>query len=382
MTSRTAHQRQTGRCHRAQSRAPITARSYSTVTSARSLSGTLSGMKERSIEARVGALILVAVALLAAFLLVMSGVTFQPTLTVYVSFENPGGLAAGAPVRISGVKVGHVSDLEFIGGQDGRPASSDALIRAVAKIERRYADAIHDDARWYVTAQGVLGEMFLGVDPGSRNRPPIHDGMEVKGVSPPQLDLLLSESYELLHRAYEGLSANEQKIAETFDGLHRTLGLTGNLIEATGPKLQKAADNAEALSSDARALLAAARDRYVDGPQITRIMNNVERSSQVMNEHLAPLVSDGSEVLADAKKITRVLATDDQLGRIARITRDASDAAAIAKATAEDAHSLVLKVKQGQGTAGALLSDEALYDDLSELVRDLKHNPWKILWKQ
>jgi phospholipid/cholesterol/gamma-HCH transport system substrate-binding protein len=49
---------------------------------------------------------------------------------------------------------------------------------------------------------------------------------------------------------------------------------------------------------------------------------------------------------------------------------------------ATDAQSMMARVKQGQGTAGALLKDEALYDDLSELVRDLKHNPWKILWKQ
>jgi phospholipid/cholesterol/gamma-HCH transport system substrate-binding protein len=26
--------------------------------------------------------------------------------------------------------------------------------------------------------------------------------------------------------------------------------------------------------------------------------------------------------------------------------------------------------------------DEALYDDLQEMLRDLKHNPWKFFWKQ
>jgi ABC-type transporter Mla subunit MlaD len=126
-------------------------------------------MNQRSIEIRVGALILVAVALIAVFTVLMAGITFQPTYTVYVSFQNPGGLTTGAPVRISGVKVGRVSDIEFLGalGQKPPAGQSDALIRVTAKLETRYANAIHDNSRWFVTVQGVLGEMFLAVDPGS-----------------------------------------------------------------------------------------------------------------------------------------------------------------------------------------------------------------------
>src|SRR6187399_3680421 len=145
-------------------------------------------MNQRSIEIRVGALIIMAVGLIAAFTVLVSGFNFQPTLTVYVSFHNPGGLTTGAPVRISGVKVGRVSDIEFLGALDRRPGGPDALIRVVAKIERRFAGAIHDDARWYVTVPGVLGEQFLAVDPGSPERPLLRDGAEVHGISPPQLD--------------------------------------------------------------------------------------------------------------------------------------------------------------------------------------------------
>ena len=341
-------------------------------------------MNQRSIEIRVGGLILAAVALIALFAVLMAGLTFQPTYTVYVSFQNPGGLTTGAPVRISGVKVGRVSDIEFLGALDRRPGpgQSDALIRVAAKIETRYAAAIHDDARWFVTVQGVLGEMFLAVDPGSPDHPVLRDGAQVRGVSPPQLDLLLSESYELLHRAYRGLTDNEQKISETFDGLHRTLGLTGGVLERNQQKIDHIVDNADVLSSTAVDTMKAARERYIDGPQITRIMNDVERGSQMVARDVGPLVSDGREVLVDAKKITHVLANDQQLAHLDAITRDLGDAAKSAKSIASDAQVLVTRVKQGQGTAGALLRDEALYDDLSEFVRDLKHNPWKLLWKQ
>jgi hypothetical protein len=151
-------------------------------------------MKQRAIEVSVGGLILLAVGLVLGFVVLMGGLSFQPTYTVYVAFENPGGLTAGAPVRISGVKVGRVVELEFRGGLDRRPGEPDGLIRAVAKVEKRYQSSIHDDARWFVSARGVLGEMFLAVDPGTRSRSVLPDGASVQGVSPPRLDLLLSKA--------------------------------------------------------------------------------------------------------------------------------------------------------------------------------------------
>jgi phospholipid/cholesterol/gamma-HCH transport system substrate-binding protein len=339
-------------------------------------------MKQRSVDVRVGALIVLAVGLVLAFVILMGGLSFQPTYTVYVAFENPGGLTAGAPVRISGVKVGRVAELEFRGGLDRRPGEPEGLIRAVAKIERRYQSSIHDDARFVVSMQGMLGEPFLAVEPGTRARPVLQDGASVQGLSPPRLDLLLSESYELLHRAYDGISRNEKKVTETLDGLHQTLGLTSRLLETNGPRIERITENVETLSSEAVVTLKAARERYVDGPQVTRIMNDVERSSHVLGQDLEPMVEDGKAVLADAKKITRAISGERELSRIQTLADDASAAMANAKALTSEARGIVDRVKKGQGTAGQLVMDEALYDDISELVRDLKHNPWKLLWKQ
>ncbi|MGC4091444.1 MAG: MlaD family protein [Polyangiaceae bacterium] len=152
-------------------------------------------MSQRSIEVKVGALILVALGLLGAFVVVMGGLSFEPTFTVYVSFHNPGGLQAGAPVRISGVKVGRVSSMEFRGGQlDPKTHEREPLIRAVAKLEKRYQEAVRQNSRWFVTSQGVLGEMFLAVEPGSFDKPVLSDGATVQGISPPRLDLLLARA--------------------------------------------------------------------------------------------------------------------------------------------------------------------------------------------
>ena len=49
---------------------------------------------------------------------------------------------------------------------------------------------------------------------------------------------------------------------------------------------------------------------------------------------------------------------------------------------AADAQAIVTHIKTGKGTVGALVMDEEIYDDMQEMVRDLKHNPWKFLWRE
>ena len=340
-------------------------------------------MSQRSIEVKVGALIMVALGLLGAFVVVMGGLSFEPSFTVHVTFHNPGGLQSGAPVRISGVKVGRVSSIEFRGGKlDPKTNRPEPIIRAVAKLERRYQESIRENSRWFVTSQGVLGEMFLAVEPGSHDRPMLADGAVVQGISPPRLDLLLSEGYELLHRTYLGITNNEEKLAETFDGLHRTLRATGNFLEHNQPKLDRVVDNVDGLSKDARDALSAARQRYVDGPQVTRILNDVERTTTALGQNAPALIAESRALMSSGKKLTDALASEEQLARYRTMTRDLSEAAGQAKRVVGDAQGLVNHVRQGKGTVGALVMDEAVYDDIQELLRDLKHNPWKFFWRQ
>ena len=343
-------------------------------------------MSQRSMEVKVGALIIVSLALLAGFVIVMGGMSLEPTYRVYVDFDNPGGLQSGAPVRISGIKVGRITAIQFRGGQlNPKTNEPEPPIRVVAQIENQYREAIRENSRWFVTSQGVLGEMFLAIEPGAYDRPILPDGAVVHGISPPRLDLLLSESYELLHKAYLGVAGNEKKIGEIFDGLHKTLNGTGRFFEHNQDKLDGIVSNVETLSKDARETVTAARERYVDGPQVTRIMNNVER----VTDALPPLIEDSRAVAQDAKAVAKdaktlsaALAADDQIARYRRITGDMQDTMAMAKLTATEAQSLLAHMRRGEGTVGALVMDEAIYDDLQEMLRDLKHNPWKFFWRQ
>jgi phospholipid/cholesterol/gamma-HCH transport system substrate-binding protein len=337
----------------------------------------------RSIEVKVGILILTAVGLLAGFILMMGGINFQPTYSIYVDFDNPGGLQAGAPVKIAGVKVGKVLDIAFRGGEvNAESGKRDAMVRLKVQIEKRYQKSVHENSIFYVTTQGVLGEQFLAIDPGSSDRPVLAEGAVVRALDPPRLDMLLAESYELLHASVSALRDSRAEIGEAFDGLRRTLKGTGEFMERNQTKLDAIAANVEQITVHGDELVQSAKGKYVQNPQIDRILDNAEHVSTVLAHDATPLLSDAKETLANTKRLSGTLGDPAQQAKIRQTVNDIAEVTSRAKALTGEAEAVVAHMRRGKGTLGALVMDEQLYDDLQELARDLKHNPWKFLWRE
>lgn len=338
--------------------------------------------QERSIEVKVGALILVSLGVLAAFILVMGGLSFEKTYTVYVDFDNPGGLQTGAPVKIASVKVGKVKELRFMGGAVDPKTNRRTLVRARIEIAQRVQESVHEDADFYVTMQGVLGEPFLAVDPGTPTRPLLQDGAIVKGVDPPRLDLFLAKAYELLDTAMTGIRNNRELIS---DIATNTAGLLKNLngvLVDNRERINRIVENLEALSVEAKTLTAHARTNYVDNPKIARTIDNVDRITQDLQKDSGPLLKDARESMANLNRASALVGSPEEQAKLKKALDDVAQIAAHANAAAADAQTIVAHIKKGQGTVGGLVMDEAVYDDVQEMVRDLKHNPWKLFWRE
>lgn len=337
----------------------------------------------RSIEVKVGIFILTAIALLGAFILVMGGINFQPTYSLYVEFDNPGGLQTGAPVKIAGVKVGKISELAFRGGQPNAiTGKREPLIRLLITVEKRYQPSIHDNAVFYVTSQGVLGEQFLAIEPGSNDRPVLPESAVVRGLDPPRLDMLIAESYELLHSSVAAMRENKDQISEAFDGLRKTLKGTGDFFDKNGDRLDRIAANVEQITVDTDETIKGAKEKFVDNPQIDRIMSNVESVSDSVARDVPPLLAETKATMGNVRRVSDTIGAESEQAKIKKTLSDVSEIASRAKATMTDAQAIVGHIRRGKGTVGAVVMDEALYDDIQELARDLKHNPWKFLWRE
>lgn len=345
----------------------------------------------RSIEVKVGILMLTALGLLAAFILVMGGINFQPTYSVYVNFDNPGGLQTGAPVKIAGVKVGKIDEIQFRGGKvDESTGRREPMVRIKVDIEKRYQDSVRENSLFYVTTQGVLGEQYLAIDAGSSDSPVLDENSgPVRGLDPPRLDLLLAEGYELLHSTVAAIRDNKKEIGETFDALRVTLKATGEFLGENREQIGTILDNAEEASVEGTKLLKGVNEKYVDNPKVDRIVTNVDsitthlsRDTPALLADTKVLLADGKVTMANAKRFSDAIATEEQANKIKKTVDGAATLVDKANLMANDGQYIVTQIRKGRGTVGALLMDEQLFDDLQEMVRDLKHNPWKFFWRE
>ena len=285
-------------------------------------------------------------------------------------------------MRVAGVKVGKVSEMSFLGGKIDPKTNRRTLVRAKLSIEQRVKEAIHEDADFYVTTQGVLGEQFLAIEPGSTQKPVLPDGAVVKGIDPPRLDLFLAKAYELLDTTMTSIRNNRELIS---DIATNTAGLLKNLngvLSDNRDRINRIVANLESLSAEANTLTVHARSQYVDNPKIVRTIDNVDRIAVELQRDTGPLLKDAKEALANINRASAVVGSPEEQQKLKKAVADVAELAARANATAADAQAIVTHIKKGKGTVGALVMDEAVYDDVQEMVRDLKHNPWKFLWRE
>jgi phospholipid/cholesterol/gamma-HCH transport system substrate-binding protein len=250
------------------------------------------------------------------------------------------------------------------------------------RIEKRYAPSVHDNALFYVTNQSVLGEQFLAVEPGSSDRPLLAEGAAVRGLDPPRFDMLIAEMYDLLHSTVSALHENRGEIGEAFDDLRKTLKGTGELLSQNQGHLDRIVENVEKITVDADDLVKGARGKFVENPQVDRILAGAEKVSSDAARDLPPILADGKAAMASARRVAETLGDPEGQAKLKQTLDDVAAVASRAKTMTGDAGDIVTHIKRGKGTVGAVVMDEQLYDDLQEMVRDLKHNPWKFFWRE
>ena len=102
----------------------------------------------------LGVLALVFLALKSANLLSFQWAT---TYQVTARFDNIGGLKPKAPVKASGVVVGHIDSIRF----DDKSYQA----RVVLRMDQRYA--FPKDSTLKILTSGLLGEQYIGIEAGA-----------------------------------------------------------------------------------------------------------------------------------------------------------------------------------------------------------------------
>jgi phospholipid/cholesterol/gamma-HCH transport system substrate-binding protein len=335
----------------------------------------------KALELKVGALVVVSLGLLIGFVALLGGLSFQPGFRVYVDYDFSGNIHSGAPVKVSGIKIGKVEEIRFLGGELDPKVNRRVQVRLVVRIEERAHAAIHQDAEFFVNTQGVLGEQYLEIAPGSYEKPRLEPEAILRGVDPPRTDLIIARLYEFLDSVTSLLREDKEVLRELLRSGAKVARSLDQLLGENRDDIRKLLANLDHLTAESAELLAKIDKGLGDPEALHRTLANIESISTALRGDIAPLLQKTRRALDGVGDVAALLGPDEKK-KLIRAVDELVALSSKAQLLASDAAALTQDLRKGKGTAGALLVDPQIYDDLKELTRDLKRNPWKFFWRE
>jgi phospholipid/cholesterol/gamma-HCH transport system substrate-binding protein len=343
-------------------------------------------MRERGLEFKVGLLILISSAILVGFIFILGNFSLRSGFSIYVDYDYVGSLQAGAPVKVSGIKVGKVSNVEFLGGKEDKAIGKRVQVRVTAWVEDRVRDSIRGDAEYFINTAGVLGEQYLEIVPGHDwEHPPVapdaivHDDHFVH--NPPRTDLVVARLYDVLDGVSSVLHDDRDAIKHLLANSASAVAEVNQLLVDNRAQLGTLIASGGALAKEATVTLSKVNAGLGDGKPVAKLIGDADRTLETAQQTMTQLAPSATALMTDATRVTG-LVTEARVDKAIGAVDKAAATAGQAGTLLDNVNGLVTDLRAGKGTAGALLARDDVYSDLRELIRDLKRNPWKFFWKE
>jgi phospholipid/cholesterol/gamma-HCH transport system substrate-binding protein len=344
---------------------------------------------------RVGLLVSVSLVVLMIFLFFIGSEQkiFARKNEYEVRFDSVAGLAQGNPVKISGVTVGVVRDIEL----PRDPKQRD--VRISLMVDRKFAERIRGDSRARLKKLGLLaGDAYIDITPGS----PRLDALEPGSIIPAQRQT----NYEQLITSGEDLVDNFVQISYSLKNIlsrvDRGEGLLGELTSTPETK-QRITDTFLTTLNKTNSILAHVEsgkgvigklvydDQYADqltaslastAQSLQSVAGNVQRSLDSKEGALPALLSDPEgkkkvyDLLQNLQTTSSNLATFSASmqkgeGLLPRLLNDKAygdQALNEFSGLLTQLNSAVQKLNSGEGTAGKLISDPSVYESINDIL--------------
>jgi phospholipid/cholesterol/gamma-HCH transport system substrate-binding protein len=281
-------------------------------------------------ELKIGLVSVVALALAMAmiFLLGSAGGFSWQRYSLKIMFPNVAGLKAGAPVRIAGVEVGSVEDVQFIGEQ----------VDVTVEINEEHQPRVTTGSRAVLGQVSLLGEAAVDISPSSAGTPIPEWGYIPTGKAAPSVQEVASQATESIEEAtalLRDIRAGRGTVGQLFtdDRLYRELN--------------------ELITSSKRVADQISHGRGTLG----RLAND------------DALYRDASAAVRDLNTITARIRNGE--GSLGKFLNDPALANSLTTTT-QNIEGLTGKLNRGEGTMGRLMNETVLYDRLNTTVRELE----------
>lgn len=348
-------------------------------------------MKEKSIEVKVGALVLVCAALLVGFIFVLGDMGGSGGFVVLVDYETASDIKPGAPVKIAGVNGGKIKGIEYWGGKKDPVSGRRVTVRVTLNLDPQKGATLHKDAEFFISTQGILGEKYIEIDPGSYDQPLLRSGAVTRGEPPLRMEILGRQLTKFASSITRILEKNENVVHdvlvhtdETVLEAKKTVQDADKLILDNKDAVGRVIERLDRTSDKIEKMIAAVEGAIGDGKQLKHTLAHAESITEKVDNAADPVLKDAKQITKNLRQLseklrdnptTEVLLGDAGHQKVIKVL-DRVDGAM------EDVQEVTKNARTGRGTIGGLLMDNELFMDLKLMLKDLKRHPWKFIWRE
>lgn len=300
-------------------------------------------MANRTIDnVKLGIFVLTGLFLLILFFYMMSKneSIFAARFEIKAHFENVSGLVAGNNVRVSGIVVGIVEEVELV---------NDTLVIVTIALNNDMRQIVRKNALAALGTDGLIGNRVVNIIPAKEPAPLIEPGDVLMG----QKEVSTEEMLRTLDETNQNVLVISRGLMETVDKINKSALLTSLL-------------NDENLSKDLKSSLANLRNASAQASATMQDLRAVVAGVRAGEGSVGTLLRDTTFALELNQAVGKLRDVENQADRLAQ------NMDALVKEVDHTVKSLQGDINQGPGPANLLMKDSLAAARLQNTLGNLE----------
>jgi len=318
----------------------------------------------RSRDFIVGIFVLIALLILTAITVSLRHWNlFSNRTTYYAQFKQVSKLDIGAVVLFSGLPVGQVTEMEYVGGEQP--------ILITMRIKREVV--FYASASVRVVPAQVIGDTTVNITPGEPVKgaaEPLKPGSRIPGVEAPEFGEVVTKVSDQMMLTMQGVSAilNDPQNQANF---RKVIDNTAMLTEKMNRTFDLINHDFKPVLDDLKRIAASLNKVLVDAQTMpSRVTSEIEKTG-------ASLRATATDYSESARTLTREInatsqhlqSTIEQAQKTIKANqKPLNDTLTEIGTTTRELREILDRLQRGQGTLGKLLTDPRPFDQLQQIL--------------
>jgi phospholipid/cholesterol/gamma-HCH transport system substrate-binding protein len=197
-----------------------------------------------------GAFVVLGLALFTAALFMIGSrrMLFEDRFPLYTEFSKLGQLEVGAVTRVAGLDAGEVTDIQI-------PSQPSGKFRVRMEVREDLHQLIRADSVATTQTEGLVGAVFVNINPGSDQAPVVPEDGTIPGRDPFQFADLLQQASDTIKNVNDTVESLRGDIDKAVEQVALTAEDAHALLEDIRPDITTIARNGGRISADAQQII-------------------------------------------------------------------------------------------------------------------------------